>query len=64
MIFNYYVHTKESSGNPKANTLEHQRPQHGRPTACVIAQQHSSGTFVSLSFHARQEKFGRRLKNI
>jgi hypothetical protein len=30
----------------------------GLPTACVIAQQYSSGTFVSLRFHSSQEKFG------
>jgi hypothetical protein len=26
--------------------------------ACVIAQQYSSTTFVSLRFHSRMEKFG------
>jgi len=37
--------------NPHCNTLEPDRPQHDRPAACVIAQQHSSATFVSLSIH-------------
>jgi hypothetical protein len=30
---------------------------HGRPAACVIAQQYSSATFFSLRFHPRKEKF-------
>jgi hypothetical protein len=40
----------------KSNTLEPDRPQHDRPIACVIAQQHSSATFVSLRYHSRKEK--------
>jgi hypothetical protein len=39
------------------------KPQHiGRRAACVIAQQYSSATFISLWFHSRKEKFGARLK--
>jgi len=34
-----------------------------RPAACVIAQQCSSATFVSLRFHSSKEKFGARYKN-
>jgi hypothetical protein len=36
----------ESSSNPNSNTLEPDRPQHERPTICVIAQQYSSATFI------------------
>jgi hypothetical protein len=32
------------------------------PAACVIAQQDSSSTFVSLRFHSRKEEFGPRFK--
>jgi hypothetical protein len=42
--------------------LEPDRPQHNRPTACVIAQQYSSATFVSSRFDCRREKFGVNLK--
>jgi hypothetical protein len=37
--------------------MESDRPQHDRPAACVIAQQYSSTTCVSLCFHSRKEKF-------
>jgi len=33
-----------------SNTMETVRPQHDRPFACVIAQQYSSATVVSLRF--------------
>jgi hypothetical protein len=34
------------------------RLQRDRTVVCVIAQQYSSGTFLSLQFHSRKEKFG------
>jgi hypothetical protein len=37
-----YVYKMEFSGNSNPNTLETDRPQRGRPAACVIAQQYSS----------------------
>jgi hypothetical protein len=40
----------------KCNTLELNRPQHGRPAACVIAQQYSSAIFFSFRFHTSEEK--------
>jgi hypothetical protein len=40
------------------------RLQHNRPTACVIAQQYSSATFVSLPFNSRKKKFVAHLKNV
>jgi len=46
------------------NTLALDRPQYDRSTACVIAQQYSSTTFVSLRFRFRKEKFGARLRTI
>jgi hypothetical protein len=48
--------------DPISNTPENDRPQHDRPAACVIAQQYSCVTFVSLPFHSRKEKFGVRVK--
>jgi hypothetical protein len=48
--------------DPISNTLENDRPQHDGIAACVIAQQYSSVTFVSLRFHSRKEKFGVSVK--
>jgi hypothetical protein len=31
--------------------------QHGCPTACIITQQYSSNTFISLLLHYHKEKF-------
>jgi hypothetical protein len=42
--------------------MEPDRPQHDRSAACVIAQQYSSSTFVSLCFHSRKEKQGARFR--
>ena len=57
------VYARDSSRNPNLNTLELDRPQHDRPTACAIAQQYSSTTFVCLRFHIRKEEFGARFNN-
>jgi hypothetical protein len=40
------------------------RPQHDCFAACVVAQQYSSTTFVSLCFHYWKEKFGAHYKNV
>jgi hypothetical protein len=40
------------------NTRESDRLHHESPVTCVIAQQHSSATFVSFRFHFRKENFG------
>ena len=37
--------------NPKSNTLENDRPKYDNTAACVITQQYSSSTFVSLHLH-------------
>ena len=50
--------------NPNTSTLEPDRPQHDRFAACVIAQQYSSATLVSLRFHSRKEQVDARFKNI
>jgi hypothetical protein len=34
------------------------------PNACVIAQQHSSTTFVLFRFHSRMENFGANFKTV
>jgi hypothetical protein len=54
----------EAKLQTKNSTLEPDRWHHGRLVACVIAQQYSPPTFVSLRFHFRQEKFGAHLKNV
>ena len=36
--------------------MESSLPLHDRPAACVVAQQYSSATFVSLTFHSRKKK--------
>jgi len=53
---------RKSSLNPNSNTMECDRRKHNSPASCVIAQQYSSTTFVSLGFHSHKEKFGVRLK--
>jgi hypothetical protein len=35
--------------------MEYYRAQYDHPAVCVIAQQYSSATFVSLSFRSRME---------
>ena len=42
--------------------MEPDRPQRDHLAACVIAQQYSPATFVSLRFHFRKEKYGARFK--
>jgi len=42
--------------------MEPDRPQHDRFAACVIAQQYSSSTFVSLCFNSRKKKQGARFR--
>jgi hypothetical protein len=56
--------TRVCSKNTNTNTLKPYLPQHDLPTACVIAQQYSSKTFVSLCFYYCKEKFGAPYKNI
>jgi hypothetical protein len=38
--------------------------QRHRPAACVITQQYSSATSVSLRFHYRKKKFDARSENV
>jgi hypothetical protein len=57
------AYTREVSLNPNSSTLEPDLLQLDRPAACVIAQQYSSATFVSLCAHYRKGQFGARLKN-
>jgi len=41
------VYARQSNWNSNTITLDPDRPQHNRPKACVIAQQHSSATVIS-----------------
>jgi len=59
-----YVYKMGTNWNPYPNTAETGRPHYDRPTACVIAQQYSSATFVSLRFQYRKEKIRALFKNI
>jgi hypothetical protein len=51
-------YTREFVWNPNSNKLERGQPPACPPAICVIAQQYSSVTFMSLLFHSRQEKCG------
>jgi hypothetical protein len=44
--------------------MKYDRLQHDRLTACVIAQQYSAATFVSLLLHSHKEKFGALFQNV
>jgi hypothetical protein len=55
---NIHVYIRQYGLIPNSNTLQLDRPQLDRPTACVIAQQYSSVAFFSLQFHSCTEKFG------
>jgi hypothetical protein len=49
----------------KLQPLEFDQPQHDRPAICVVAQQYSSVTFVSLRFQLPHgKKIGALFKNI
>jgi len=48
----------------KSSMLERDWPQHGCPTACVIAQEYSSNTFTSLLLHYHKEKFDAVFKKL
>jgi hypothetical protein len=48
----------------QGSPVEIQTPtQRDHPAVCVIAQQYSSSTFVSLRFHSRKEMFGALFQN-
>ena len=49
IVYAYRRQQKYPSLNPHS-TLDSDRPQHGHPASCVIAQQYSSASFVSLPF--------------
>jgi hypothetical protein len=51
-----YVRKRKFSLYPNCSTPELDQPQHDRNTACVIVQQYSSVTLVSLRLHCRKGK--------
>jgi uncharacterized protein (DUF1499 family) len=64
-VVNYLrVFIREFSVNPSSNSLESDRPQHGRPNACVAAQQDSSATFDSLHFHSCKDMSETSFQNV
>ena len=57
----HHVFTKQCSCTPNSVTPEPDRPQHGRYTACVIAQQYSSalsshGAFIAVRTNSARIK--------
>ena len=58
-----YIYIKETSWKTNPITQAPDRPQHGCPAACVIAQQCSSVACVPLLFHYRMENFSTLSKN-
>jgi hypothetical protein len=61
---NIYAFANESSWNANSDMMVLDRPQYDCFAACVVAQQYSSTTFVSLCLHYRKEKFGPHFKNV
>jgi hypothetical protein len=59
---NYIFKKTQSSWNPSPNILEPDRAQHDCSAVCVIAQQYSSTTLISLHFNSHKEKFSARFK--
>jgi hypothetical protein len=55
----FRLHTRESNLNPDLNTSEPDRP-----VACVIAQQCSSRTVLSMRFHSLKEHLSACFKNV
>jgi hypothetical protein len=51
-----YVNNRQSRWKPKTSTLEHDQLQNDSTASCVIAQQYSYVTFVSMRFNSRQKK--------
>ena len=49
------VYTMKSSWNSNSNTMKCDRPQHDHPSACVIAQQYSSASFISRRFNSSKK---------
>ena len=50
--------------NPYFKTTESEWSQHNYRVTCVIAQKHSSATFVSFRFRSGKEKNSVRFKNV
>jgi len=61
---NMFVCRRESSWNPNFWTQDPDWPQHDCPASCVVAQQYSSATFVSLHFHSHKQKFSLHFKMV
>jgi hypothetical protein len=65
-MINFCEQTTEFSWNPNASTTKPDRPQHVRPSTCVIAQDYSSAKFTSWRFWVGRgkEKFSARFKKV
>jgi len=62
-----HTHTHKRESPVEIQTPTHRNligRKHYRPTACVVAQQYSSITFISLRFQNRKEKIGACFKNV
>jgi len=60
---NISAFAKESSWNANSDMVVLDQQQHDCFAVCVVAQQYSSTTFVSLCFHYRKEKFCANFEN-
>jgi hypothetical protein len=58
------VYTREISLNTDSSTLVPDRPQRERLAVYLVAQQYSSATFLSFSFHSLKEHLGAHLKQL
>jgi len=61
MVSTTYVYVQRKP--PELKTPAY-RNMIGRPASCVITQQYSSATILSLHFHSRKEKLSQLLKII
>jgi hypothetical protein len=60
-----YMYTEGKPAETEAPVIWYQdKTQRECPTDCVIAQKHSSATFVSPRRHSRNENFATRFKNV
>jgi len=59
-----HAHRRKCCWNWNSNTLKPDRPQHDRPAAGVIVQQHSAAATSLIMFHSNMGKFGALLKSV
>ena len=58
LSLHFYIYTRDASWKPNFKILGHERSQHDRRSARVIAQQYSSTTHISVCFRYCKKKCG------